>query len=104
MNFCISALLRMATVSWVNLSTMALGVPLGAISPSQPTASKPLNSGKPDSAIVGTWGNWLERVAEVTPSGTALPAWMLANAAVTESTISGTWLPRKSACAGPLPL
>ncbi len=54
--------------------------------------------------MAGTSGSWLERALEVTPSGTALPAWILGRAAVTESTISGTCPPTKSACAGPLPL
>ncbi|CFO03397.1 Uncharacterised protein [Bordetella pertussis] len=40
----------------------------------------------------------------VTASGTALPVLMCGRPAVTESTINGTWWPRKSACAGPLPL
>ncbi|MCY1504240.1 hypothetical protein D9M68_384010 [compost metagenome] len=78
-------------------------MPRGAIRPSQPTASKFFVPATPLSRTAGTSGSCDERVADVTASATALPALMCGSAAVTESTISGTWLPRKSACAGPLP-
>ena len=53
---------------------------------------------------VCTAGSCGTRFAVVTASGTALLVWISGMAAVTESTINGIWLPRKSACAGPLPL
>ncbi|MNN12871.1 hypothetical protein D3C81_1258800 [compost metagenome] len=80
---------------------MAGGVPAGAIITAHPSASKP---GTPSSRTVGTCCSWGTRFAVVTASATALPDWISGMAAVTESTISGIWLPRKSACAGPLPL
>ena len=49
---------------------MAAGVPAGASTPNQVTASKPLN---PDSASVGTSGSCAERWAEVMAMTLSLP-------------------------------
>ena len=48
-------------------------MPAGPHSPNHRMNSKP---GTPDSAIVGTFGSWLERLADVTASARNLPAWM----------------------------
>src|SRR6185503_14486789 len=50
------------TTSWCSLPTTAGGVPAGAKSPNQETASKP---GKPDSATVGNSGMLGERCSDV---------------------------------------
>ncbi len=103
MKRAICSLLRISVTSWFSRAVISGGVPRGAIRPSQPTASKSFVPATPLSRTVGTSGSCVERRAEVTASAIALPDLMCGRAAVTESTISGTWLPRKSACAGPLP-
>jgi hypothetical protein len=96
-----ASLRRISFTSRSRRLTISRGVARGAISPSQPTASKPCTPGTPDSATAGTSGSRLDRRAEVTAKGTARPERMCGSAAVIESTISGTWPPRKSDCAGP---
>ncbi|MNW02993.1 hypothetical protein D3C71_1988650 [compost metagenome] len=90
MNWTMLSLFRMSVTSRFRRLLMSAGIPLGAIRPSQPTASKSLSSRRPLSRTVGTSGSCDERVAEVTASGTARLAWICGSAAVTESTISGT--------------
>src|SRR5688572_18134098 len=65
-----AGVLSTSCTSALTLSTIAFGVPLGAISPNQ---DEYLNLATPDSTIVGTSGTSFDRVGEVIASMRTLP-------------------------------
>src|SRR5687768_7914540 len=68
--FTTSGILSTSRTSALILSTIAFGVPLGAIRPNQEAY---LKLGTPASTIVGTSGTSLERVGDVMASMRTLP-------------------------------
>ena len=81
--------------------TMAAGVPLGAITPSQMVASYP---GTPASDSVGRSGMMAERVRPVVATALTLPAFTCSTMVGMASNIRSTWPPSTSVRACALPL
>src|SRR5678815_5652054 len=90
----VSGAFRIFTISPLSLSTIGLGVPLGAYTACQDDISKSL---MPASAIVGVSGDSGERVAVVTASSRSLPALTSGIPAVSWSNMNVT-LPPATSC------
>ena len=89
------------TISAFMRATMSFGVPTGAQTPYQVVRSK---SGTPASISVGTSGSTASLLVLEAPSAFSLPLRMKLIDEGSESNISCTWPPTRSASAGPLPL
>src|SRR3984893_902677 len=95
------AVLIASAQSLASFALMAGGRPAGPSTPHQTPVSNP---GRPDSAIVGTFGTTGERIAVVTPSGRTVPAVTCAIDSGMLLKVIGMWPPIRSVSAGAPPL
>ncbi len=84
-----------------SVAMTAGGVPAGATMPCQESAEKP---GRPDSAMVGSWGRADERSGEVTARALRLPALIWGSAPGMVVNMKSTCPPSRSDSAGLPPL